>query len=127
MSELTHALADLDEEKAKKLVCEKVDAGVDPMSIVDECRKGMDIVGGRYKGKLNTDNCNLISGTIIWGRSIFCVWFGEIQTGKRYDLGCINASYDNKLNSFDIDLSTSLNVPIAYNDIIYNKGVHDGS
>ncbi len=46
MSELTHALADLDEEKVKKLVCEKVDAGVDPMSIVDECRKGMDIVGG---------------------------------------------------------------------------------
>lgn len=49
MSELAEALVELDEDKVKKLVREKIDAGVAPMSIVDECRKGMDTVGERYK------------------------------------------------------------------------------
>jgi methylmalonyl-CoA mutase cobalamin-binding domain/chain len=49
MSELAEALVELDEDKVKKLVRERIDAGVAPMSIVDECRKGMDTVGERYK------------------------------------------------------------------------------
>jgi methanogenic corrinoid protein MtbC1 len=49
MSELAEALVELDEDKVKKLVRETIDAGVAPMSIVDECRKGMDTVGERYK------------------------------------------------------------------------------
>ena len=51
MSELADALADLNEDEVRKLVREKIDAGVDPMAIVVECRKGMDIVGERYKSK----------------------------------------------------------------------------
>jgi methylmalonyl-CoA mutase cobalamin-binding domain/chain len=51
MSELADALANLDEDKVKKLVRERIDGGADPMSIVDECRRGMDIVGERYKSK----------------------------------------------------------------------------
>ena len=51
MLDLADALANLDEDEVRKLVREKIDAGVEPMSIVDECRKGMDIVGERYKSK----------------------------------------------------------------------------
>ncbi len=51
MSELADALANLDEDKVRRLVREKIDGGVEPMSIVNECRKGMDIVGDRYKNK----------------------------------------------------------------------------
>lgn len=51
MADLADALANLDEDEVRRLVREKIDAGVEPMSIVDECRKGMDIVGERYKSK----------------------------------------------------------------------------
>jgi len=51
MADLADALANLDEDEVRKLVREKIDAGAEPMSIIDECRKGMDIVGERYKSK----------------------------------------------------------------------------
>jgi len=65
MSELASALADLDEDRVKTLVREKVDAGVDPMSIVDECRRGMDIVGERYKKREYFLSELIISGEIF--------------------------------------------------------------
>jgi len=49
MSELADALANLNEDEVAKLIHKKIDAGVDAMSILDECRMGMDIVGQRYK------------------------------------------------------------------------------
>ena len=49
MSQLADALASLDEDDVAKLVREKIDAGIDAMSILNECRSGMDIVGERYK------------------------------------------------------------------------------
>lgn len=49
MSELAEALAGLEEDKVAKLVQQKLDAGDDDMSILEECRQGMDIVGERYK------------------------------------------------------------------------------
>jgi len=49
MSELADALANLNEDEVTKLIHKEIDAGVDAMSILDECRKGMDIVGQRYK------------------------------------------------------------------------------
>ena len=51
MSELALAIADLKEDDVKKIVQAKINSGVDPMSIVDECRQGMEIVGERYKNK----------------------------------------------------------------------------
>jgi len=51
MSELANAIADLKEDEVKKIVQDKVASGADPLSIVDECRLGMDIVGQRYKDK----------------------------------------------------------------------------
>jgi methylmalonyl-CoA mutase cobalamin-binding domain/chain len=49
MSEIAEALANLEEDKVNELVKKRLDAGEDPMSILDECRQGMDIVGDRYK------------------------------------------------------------------------------
>jgi len=49
MSQLADALADLKEDEVIRLVQKELDAGVDAMSILNECRKGMDIVGERYK------------------------------------------------------------------------------
>jgi len=51
MSDLANAIADLKEDEVKQIVKSKIDSGVDPLSIVDECRKGMEIVGERYKNK----------------------------------------------------------------------------
>lgn len=51
MSELANAIADLKEDEVRKIVQDKIAAGTNPMSIVDECRQGMEIVGERYKNK----------------------------------------------------------------------------
>jgi len=51
MSDLANAIADLKEDEVKKMVRDMIAAGADPMSIVDECRKGMEIVGERFKTK----------------------------------------------------------------------------
>jgi len=51
MSDLANAIADLKEAEVRKIVQDKIASGADPMSIVDECRKGMEIVGERYKNK----------------------------------------------------------------------------
>jgi 5-methyltetrahydrofolate--homocysteine methyltransferase len=49
MSDIANALADLKIDDVPRMVKEKLDAGVDAMSIIDECRQGMEIVGERYK------------------------------------------------------------------------------
>lgn len=49
MSQLADALANLEEDEVARLVSEQIDAGVRAASVVEECRRGMDIVGERYK------------------------------------------------------------------------------
>ena len=49
MPGIADTLAELNEEEVYRLVREQLDAGADPMSILSECRRGMDIVGERYK------------------------------------------------------------------------------
>jgi methanogenic corrinoid protein MtbC1 len=51
MSELAEALANLEEDKVRELVRKRLEPDADPMSLVDELRRGMDIVGDRYKSK----------------------------------------------------------------------------
>jgi methanogenic corrinoid protein MtbC1 len=46
---LVDALADLNEKSALALAEEKLKAGDDPLSILDEARKGMEIVGERFE------------------------------------------------------------------------------
>lgn len=51
MTELANALANLAEDEVRALIRKKIDAGTPPMDIMNELRKGMDIVGERYKNK----------------------------------------------------------------------------
>jgi methanogenic corrinoid protein MtbC1 len=46
--ELTKAIADLEEKEALRLTSEKLDGGEDPRSILEESRKGMEIIGNRF-------------------------------------------------------------------------------
>lgn len=48
-SRLTMAVAELEEDEVAVLVQGKVDSGGDPLSIVEELRAGMGIVGDRFK------------------------------------------------------------------------------
>lgn len=45
MNEISEAIKELEEEKVLKLVKEKLDAGEDPIKILEECRKGMAKIG----------------------------------------------------------------------------------
>ena len=46
--DLSKALADLKEDEAVAIVQEKLNAGADPMGILDEARRGMEVVGSRF-------------------------------------------------------------------------------
>ncbi|HEY33372.1 MAG TPA: methionine synthase [Dehalococcoidia bacterium] len=46
--ELTKAIADLEENEALRLIREKLDGGENPQSLLEESRKGMEIVGQRF-------------------------------------------------------------------------------
>ena len=45
---LADALADLKEEEALKIVKDRLGAGEEPLKILDDARKGMEIVGNRF-------------------------------------------------------------------------------
>ena len=46
--ELTNAVADLKEQEALKLTQEKLDRGDDPQGVLEDSRKGMEVVGKRF-------------------------------------------------------------------------------
>ena len=46
--ELTKAIAELEENEALRLTREKLDSGEDPQLILEESRKGMEIIGKRF-------------------------------------------------------------------------------
>lgn len=49
MSELAEAILELKEDEVNRLVREKIESGVDPLALVDECREGMRLVGERHR------------------------------------------------------------------------------
>ena len=50
-SELVRLLADLEEEAVLSFVRQQLEAGVDPLSIIEECNSGMRQVGQRYEAR----------------------------------------------------------------------------
>ena len=48
VKELANTLADLKEEEALKIVKDRLGAGEDPLKILDDARKGMEVVGKRF-------------------------------------------------------------------------------
>lgn len=83
MSQLADALASLDEDEVAKLVREKIDAGVDAMSILNECRTGMDIVGERYKSGEYFLSELVVSGEIF--KECMKVIEPRLKAGKQAD------------------------------------------
>ena len=59
---LATLLADFDEPAALEMVRELLAAGQDPMALVDECNRGMRIIGERYE-----QGTYYISGLIMAG------------------------------------------------------------
>ncbi|MBP7332069.1 MAG: Methionine synthase [Firmicutes bacterium ADurb.Bin373] len=49
---LIKAIANLEEETTLRLVREKVESGETPLEIVEQCRKGVEIVGKRYSEEI---------------------------------------------------------------------------
>ncbi|AUX10155.1 B12 binding domain/Pterin binding enzyme [Halalkaliarchaeum desulfuricum] len=49
--EFVQALAELEEEKAVQMAEERLEAGEDPLDILDDLKKGMAIVGDRYEAE----------------------------------------------------------------------------
>lgn len=47
--EVSRLIADLEEDAALLLVSQRLEAGADPLSLVEECRAGMSLVGERYE------------------------------------------------------------------------------
>jgi methanogenic corrinoid protein MtbC1 len=62
--DLVKLLADLKEKEALNLVQEKLDAGDDPMDILNEARKAMEIVGKRY------DDCTYFIPDLVYSGKI---------------------------------------------------------
>lgn len=83
MSQLAEALANLDEDEVAKLVRERVDAGVQAVSIVNECRTGMDIVGERYKRGEYFLSELVVSGEIF--KDCMRVIEPHLKTGEQTD------------------------------------------
>ncbi len=65
MSELVNAIAELKMAEVSELVTQKLDAGEDPMAILDECRQGMDVVGDKYKSGTYFLSELILSGEIF--------------------------------------------------------------
>ena len=55
-------MADLEERKVLDLVHERIESGVDPLLIIDQCHKGMAVAGKRYE-----EGLYFISGLIMAG------------------------------------------------------------
>ena len=83
MSELTDALVALNEDEVAKLVREKINAGANATSIIDECRTGMDIVGERYKSGEYFLSELIVSGEIF--KNSMKVIEPHLQVGKEGD------------------------------------------
>jgi methylmalonyl-CoA mutase cobalamin-binding domain/chain len=49
VTDLTQALVALNKQEVVEEVQRRVDAGVDPLAIIDDCRQAMEAVGERYK------------------------------------------------------------------------------
>ena len=83
MSELAEALANLEEDKVRELVQKRINSNADPMSLVDELRQGMDIVGERYKSKEYFLSELIISGEMF--KESMAVIEPQLKDGKKGD------------------------------------------
>ncbi len=63
--EFVKALADLQEDEARKIVEDSLNAGEDPLEILEEARRGLEIVGNRFAKKEYFISDLIYSGEIL--------------------------------------------------------------
>ncbi len=100
-AKLISAISDLQEETALALVRQRLDAGDDPLLIIQDCREGMRQVGVRYErneyflaglimgGEIFRQVMELLQPVVerqILGQSSGCILLGTVE-GDIHDLG----------------------------------------
>lgn len=81
--ELSMALVELKRDEAVEMVRSKIDGGEDPLQILEECRRGMTIVGERFqKGEYFLAEL-MLSGEIFKGAmAILEPYLGKVRSPK---------------------------------------------
>ena len=62
---IMNAIVELDELNALELAAQMVDSGIDPVEILEQCRKGMSIVGEKF------ESCDFFFSEMIMAAEIF--------------------------------------------------------
>lgn len=84
---LIKAIANLEEETTLSLVREKIKSGETPLQIVEQCRKGVEIVGKRYSEEIYYLSDLIMSEEIFRGvMEILEPYFPENTAQKEYKL-----------------------------------------
>lgn len=84
---LIKAIANLEEETTLSLVREKIKSGETPLEIVEQCRKGVEIVGKRYNEEIYYLSDLIMSEEIFRGvMEILEPYFPENTAQKEYKL-----------------------------------------
>lgn len=84
---LIKAIANLEEETTLSLVREKIKSGETPLEIVEQCRKGVEIVGKRYSEEIYYLSDLIMSEEIFRGvMEILEPYFPENTAQKEYKL-----------------------------------------
>jgi methanogenic corrinoid protein MtbC1 len=134
--DLSKALADLKEDEAMAIVQEKLNAGADPMGILDEARRGMEVVGSRfakseyfipdlvYSGEILKKVNELVKPKLVEGageKKGGKVIIGTV-TGDIHDIGKDIVVFMLDVNGFDV-IDLGVDVPIQkFVDTIKESG-----
>jgi methanogenic corrinoid protein MtbC1 len=113
---LVNALADLKEEEALKIVKDRLGAGEDPLKILEDARKGMEIVGKRfadseyfipdlvYSGEILKEVTELVKPKMAKateGKKLGKVVFGTVA-GDIHDIGKDIVVFMLDVNGFEV-------------------------
>jgi len=113
---LVNALADLKEQEALKIVKDRLGAGEEPLKILDDAKKGMEIVGKRfadsqyfipdlvYSGEILTEITELVKPKLakaVETKRLGKVVFGTVA-GDIHDIGKNIVVFMLDVNGFDV-------------------------
>jgi len=115
--DLVNELANLNEQNVLKLIQERLDAGEDPMSILNDSRQGMEIVGKRfaageyfipdlvYSGEILKEVTTIIkpllTGSVEGGKRLGKIVLGTVA-GDIHDIGLNIVEFMLDVNGFEV-------------------------
>ena len=122
---LVNALADLKEDEALKIVKDRLGAGEEPLKILDDAKKGMEIVGKRfadsqyfipdlvYSGEILTEITELVKPKLakaVETKRLGKVVFGTVA-GDIHDIGKNIVVFMLDVNGFEV-IDLGVDVPV---------------